>query len=140
MAANTPDLGDKAQAETLQKLLDRVGQLEKQALEQEVSDRKARDSVEKHAVNGTEAAQKAHEAVVGQLKTRIAELENKVVSWESSKVLPEITVAGESGPTPQELDQKIRVIERKNELAAEASESRSKELSITPRCAGPIPT
>jgi hypothetical protein len=42
------------------------------------------------------------------------ELEGKVGSLESGKVLPEIAVSPKDGPTANELDQKIRVLARNN--------------------------
>ena len=59
--------------------------------------------------------------------SRITELEGKVGSLQGGRVLPEITVSAEDGPTAGELDQKIRVIARQNELAVEAAEAKAKE-------------
>lgn len=62
-----------------------------------------------------------------KLLGKINELESKVTSLEAGKVLPEISVAAEDAPTSRELDQKIRVLERRNEIAAEAVEAKAKE-------------
>lgn len=98
-----------AQADLIQKLLTRVEELEsKQAA-------------------GVEAVQKSQDELVRKLLGRISELENKVTSLEAGKVLPEIAVASDDAPTTRELDQKVRILERKNEIAAESAEARAKE-------------
>lgn len=102
------------QAELIQKLLGRLDQLEKSKVEE--SQRAG-------------SAEKAHQAEVQRLQTQIKELENKVGSLESGRVVPEIVATPKEGPTTQELDQKIRVVERNNELAAEAAEARAKDVS-----------
>lgn len=58
---------------------------------------------------------------------QISELEGKISTLQSGRVIPEITLAAEEGPTTHQLDQKIRIAERKQELAAEANEARNKE-------------
>jgi phosphate-selective porin OprO/OprP len=100
------------QAQVLEQLLKRLEQLEARQAEQ------------------TQAAQQAQQEVVDKLLTRIGELEAKVSSLESGKLLPEIAVAANDAPSNAELDQKIRVVERKNELAAESAAAKAKE---TPR-------
>lgn len=100
------------QAELIQKLLRRLEQLEND---------KAADSRQ------TETTEKAHQAEVQKLQGRIQELEGKVGSLESGKGSPETTVPAKDGPTTQELDQKIRVLARNDELAAEAAEAKAKE-------------
>lgn len=105
------------QAELIQKLLGRLEQLEKKNAEQ---------------TQRTESAEKAHQEEVQKLLGRIGELEGKVGSLESGRVLPEITVSPKDGPTAGELDQKLRVLARNTELAAEAAEAqaaaRAKEM------------
>ena len=70
------------------------------------------------------AEQKSHEAKAGQLQGRITELEARVTALQSARVLPEIKVPAVDGPTTAELDQKIRIAERKQELAAEEAAAR----------------
>lgn len=62
-----------------------------------------------------------------KLQERIQELEAKLKAVESGRVLPEIAVTAEDGPTTRELEQQIKVAERNREIAQEASEARSKE-------------
>ncbi|MFO1512758.1 MAG: porin [Verrucomicrobiota bacterium] len=100
------------QAELIQKLLGRLEQLEK---------------TKSNEAQRADAAEKMHQAEVQKLQTRINELEGKVGSLESGKVLPEIAVTPKDGPTTQELEQKIRVMARNNEVAAEAAEAKAKE-------------
>lgn len=54
--------------------------------------------------------------LVGRLLQRIDELEGKVRALESARILPAITLAPQEGPTLEDLDQKIRVLDRKREL------------------------
>lgn len=98
------------QRELIEKLLGRLEQLEKRELEQ---------------TQRTESVEKAHQEEVQKLLGRIGELEGKVGSLESGKVLPEIAVSPKDGPTANELDQKIRVLERNSELATEAVEAQA---------------
>ena len=98
------------QAQLLEKLLGRLEQLEKKDAEQ---------------TQRTESAEKAHQEEVQKLLGRIGELEGKVGSLESGRVLPEIVVSPKDGPTANELDQKLRVMARNNELAAEAAEAQA---------------
>ncbi|MCC7373498.1 MAG: hypothetical protein IT581_02495 [Verrucomicrobiales bacterium] len=63
--------------------------------------------------------------LVGRLLQRIDELEGKVRALESARILPAITLAPQEGPTLEDLDQKIRVLDRKRELAEEAATARS---------------
>ncbi|MEI2725848.1 MAG: porin [Verrucomicrobiota bacterium] len=98
------------QAELIQELLGRLEQLERKDLEQ---------------TQRTESVEKAHQEEVQKLLGRIGELEGKVGSLESGKVLPEIAVSPKDGPTANELDQKIRVLARNKELAAEAAETQA---------------
>lgn len=93
----------------MQKILQRLEQLEAKEAEHEKQD----------------AATTAK--TVEKLQARIAELESKLAALESGKVLPEIAVTPPPGPTVQELDQKIRVVERKNEIAAEAAVAKAAE-------------
>ncbi|MCI0541699.1 MAG: hypothetical protein L0Z50_41405 [Verrucomicrobiales bacterium] len=85
-------------------------------------------------VTSVQAAQKAHEEQVKvhehraeKLVRQIAELESKVGSLQAGRVLPEIALTPDDPPTTRELDQKIRIAERKNELPAEAAKARAKE-------------
>lgn len=81
------------------------------------------------------AAQSKPDELVRQLQNRITELENKVHTLENGRVLPEIAVTPDDGPSAAELDQKLRILERKEELAAEAAAARAKEspqLAIGP--------
>ena len=93
----------------IQQLLDRIEALEK------------RDSAQ------AKESEKAHQEAVGKLLNRIGELEKKVGELESRRVLPEITVTAEDAPTPHEIDQRVRILERRGELAAEAADARAKE-------------
>jgi phosphate-selective porin OprO and OprP len=70
---------------------------------------------------------KAHEDREEKWLARIKELEGKVGSLQAGRVLPEITLAAEDGPTSRDLDQKIRILERKSELASEAADVKAKE-------------
>ncbi|HAB16939.1 MAG TPA: porin [Verrucomicrobiales bacterium] len=99
----------KAQAELIQKLSSRLEQLERREAER------------------TESLQQANTAEVAKLQNLVDQLQEKVSSLESGRVLPEITVSAEDTPTVQELDQKIRVAERKHELAMEAAEAKAQE-------------
>lgn len=107
-APNPLEAVQKAQTELIQQLQSRLDQLEK------------------HAVQPAPPAP-PRDPEVEKLLSRIKELEGKVVSLESARILPEIALPAEPGPLAQELDQKIRVVERKNELATEAAEARAKE-------------
>jgi phosphate-selective porin OprO/OprP len=68
-----------------------------------------------------------HEEKVRAFLERIHQLEDQVKALQAGRVLPEITLTPDDGPTTQELDQKIRVVERKNELLAESLEAARKE-------------
>jgi phosphate-selective porin OprO and OprP len=102
------------QGALIEKLLERVEQLERAGAEK------------------TESIRKAQAEQTEKLLGRIKELEDKVNSLEAGRVLPEIAVAPSDEPTARELDQKIRVLARNNELAAEAAETqvaaRAKEM------------
>lgn len=113
----------KAQSELIQKLLGRIDQLEKNDSERAAT--LAAEAAKAQAA--TDALKKEHEAREEKLKSRIGELEGKVGSLEAGRVLPEIAVTAEDGPTLPELNQQIRILERKNELAAEAAEAKTKE-------------
>lgn len=106
-----------AQKELINKLLQRIDQLEQTETE--------RAAATKATV---EALQKNHETREQKLQGRIGELETKVGSLEAGRVLPEIVLSPEDGPTTSELDQQIRILARNSELAAEAAEARAKEL------------
>lgn len=109
----------QAQAELIQKLLTRIDQLERKDAEREATAQalqKAHDD-----------AVKARETQTEKLATQVTGLEARVASLQSGRVLPEIAVAPDDSPTTRELDQKLRIMERKNELAAETAEARAKE-------------
>jgi phosphate-selective porin OprO/OprP len=97
------------QAQLVERLLKRIEELE---VRQEAQSR---------------AEHLAQQAVVDKLLARIGDLESKVSSLESGRVLPEIAVVANDAPSNRELDQKIKVVERKNELAAEAAAAKAKE-------------
>jgi phosphate-selective porin OprO/OprP len=64
------------------------------------------------------AAEKAAESEqVQRLQSRIVGLEAKVQALESGRVLPEISVSAEDGPTPKQLSEKVAGLERKTEAA-----------------------
>ncbi len=109
-AANGVSPSQPEQSELIKELLGRLERLENKEAEQK---------------QRTEAAEKAHQEEVQKLLGRIGELEGKVGSLESGKVLPEIAVSPKDGPTTQELDQKLRVMARNEELAAEAAEAQA---------------
>lgn len=118
VVTNNP--GSTPSLEAVQKLLARIEVLEQR---------------EHQRGESVEALQKQHQEQIDKLLSRIAELESKVTSLASARVLPETAGPAEAGPNPQELDQKIRILERKGELAAEAAEARAQEspkLSIGP--------
>jgi len=109
----------QAQVELIQKLLGRIEQLEKKETDHAVSAQSTQQALKEQ--------DKAHEEQVQKFLGRIKELEGKVGSLQAGRVLPEIAVAAEDGPTAHDLEQKIRILERKNELAAEAAEAKAKE-------------
>ena len=109
----------RAQAELIQKLLGRIEQLEKKETDHAVSAQSAQQALKEQ--------DKAHEEQEQKFVGRIKELEGKVGSLQAGRVLPEIAVAAEDGPTARDLEQKIRILERKNELAAEAAEAKAKD-------------
>jgi phosphate-selective porin OprO and OprP len=96
-------------AALVRKLLERIEALEKREREREQSDQQNR----------------AEE--VKRLQDRIDQLENKVQSLESGEILPEIVVQPEGKPTVESLEQQLKIAERKNELAWEAAEAKSRE-------------
>jgi len=108
------------QAESIQKLLGRIEQLE--ALN-------AERTAAAQAVQQRQATEiQGHEARAQVLQGRITELEARVGALQAGRLLPEITLPPEEGPTTQELEQKILIAERKRELEAEAAEARAREL------------
>jgi phosphate-selective porin OprO and OprP len=113
----------QAQAEVIQKLLNRIERLETTDAEHVEFAQSAQQTQEEQA----KALQKAHEESEQKLLGQIKELQGKVQSLEAGRVLPEIALPADDAPTTQELDQKIRIVERKGELAAEAAEARAKE-------------
>jgi phosphate-selective porin OprO and OprP len=105
------------QAELLRKLQEQF-QSQLQQLEQQKA----------AAAEQAKAQAQTHQAEVEKLLGKIGELQGKVESLESGRVLPEIALTPQDGPTTAEVDQKIRVLARQNELAAEAAEAKAKEL------------
>lgn len=99
----------RRQAELIQKLSERLEQVERQQQAQAASTEQSRA------------------AEVEVLLRRIAELEGKVASIEEGRLLPEIAVEPADAPSPEALDQKIRVLERNTELATEAAEERARQ-------------
>ncbi len=113
----------QAQAEATRKLLERLEQLEKKGADQTAAAEAQRLALQKaHAEE-----LKAHEERAVKFVKQIGELETKVGSLQAGRVLPEIALTPDDGPTTRELDQKLRIAERNNELAAEAAEARAKE-------------
>lgn len=86
--------------------------------------------LERREAERASAGNRNAEDTIRQLQHRITELESKVQSLETAQVFPEIILPADDTPSTSELDQKLRVIERKNELAAEAAEARQKEAPI----------
>ncbi|MFN0067051.1 MAG: hypothetical protein ACKVYV_05380, partial [Limisphaerales bacterium] len=97
-----------ASPELIQQLLGRIEQLERRDAER------------------AQAVEKTHAETVQRLLGRIQELETKVGALEGGRVLPEIALAPEEGPTTHELEQQIRVAERRAELAEEAAAERER--------------
>jgi len=106
----TDGAGSVAQSELIEKLLKRLEQLERNEVER---------------AERVRAVQQAHEETEQKLQGQVKELQNKLQSLEAGRVLPEISVPAQEGPTTHELDQKIRIVERKGELAAEAAEAKA---------------
>lgn len=88
------------------------------------------DALEAAQAAKAQSVEKSKESEVQRLQQRIDQLENKLKSFESGQVLPQIVVEPEGKPTVEELNQKIRNVERNSELAAEAAKAKAKE---TPR-------
>ena len=116
----------QAQSEVVQRLLSRIEELEKRDGE--------RSAALRAVQTASESQIKARENEIKSLATKetewlrkVSELETKVASLQAGRVLPEITLPAEDAPTTRELDQKIRIAERNNELAAEAAAARAKE-------------
>jgi phosphate-selective porin OprO/OprP len=107
-ASGQIEAAQAAQAEAIQKLLGRIEELEK------------REAARAGAL------QQAHQDEVQKLQGRISELEGKLNAI-GSGLVPATNAGASAGPTIQELDQKIRVLVRNNELAAEAAAAKAKE-------------
>lgn len=116
-------VAQKEQAELINKLLSRIDQLEKKDTDQAAAAVAAQQALK----TAHEAEVKAHEQRAQQFVKQIGELETKVGSLQAGRVLPEIALTPDDGPTTRELDQKIRIVERNNELATEAAEARAME-------------
>lgn len=103
----------------LRALIERIQQLEQREAERQ---REAAAALEK-------------EAVVQGLQQRIRELESRLQALQQSIIVPELAPAEEPGPTVAELQEQIRVIDRKRELAEEEAAERARSmprLSIGP--------
>lgn len=125
LAAITNQLAaaQQAQTETTGRLLERLEQLEKKA-----ADQAAASEAGKLALQQAHADElRRQEERVATFAHQIIELEARVRSLQAGRVLPEIALTPDDGPTTRELDQKIRIVERKTELAAEAGEAKAKE-------------
>ena len=91
--------------------------------------------LERRDTERARAAERSSEELAKKLQDRITELEGKVKSLEGGHIVPEISVTPSDAPSAAELDQKLRILERKDELAAEAAAAKAKEapqLSIGP--------
>ena len=66
--------------------------------------------------------------LIQKLLNRIEQLEKKVNALESGQVIPATTVPPVEAATEQQLDQKVRVLERQRELDAEAAAEKAKSL------------
>jgi phosphate-selective porin OprO/OprP len=67
-------------------------------------------------------------SLVQTLQQRIVDLESKIQSLERSVVVPELVATPDPAPTNAELDQQIRIVDRKRELAEEEAAARAKEM------------
>lgn len=101
---------------------------------QELERREAERANAANTVAQNAAAEAA--ATIRRLQNRIDELEQKVHTLENGRILPEIALTPDDGPTAVELDQKIRILARQNELAAETAEARAKETPVVSIGAG----
>lgn len=115
-------VAQQAQADLINKLLTRIDELEK------------KDAAQRTAALAAQAAQTAQAALVKtqeeqaqKLRQQLVELEAKLGSIQAGKVLPEIALTPDDAPTTREIDQKLRIVERNNELAAEAATARASE-------------
>lgn len=110
----------------VQSLLARIESLEKRDADRAAALKSAQSSSEEQ-LKARDEQIKVHAENEQKLAGQITELQSRVEALKSGRVLPEITVASDNAPTTRELDQKIRISERKAELAAEAAEARAKE-------------
>jgi len=111
----------QAQTEIIRKLQEQLALLERQQTERTTALQSER-SQQTEALKQTEEQSR-------KLLARLGELESKLQAVEAGRVLPEIAVAAEDGPTTRELEQQIKIVERNRELAAEAAEARARETS-----------
>jgi phosphate-selective porin OprO/OprP len=109
----------QSQAEVIRRLQEQLTQLESQQTERATASGAERA--------GQAAALRAAEERSQQLLTRLTEFESKLKALEAGRVLPEIAVAAEEGPTTRELEQQIKLVERQRELATEAAEAKAQE-------------
>lgn len=100
------------QLEIIQRLLNQVGQLEKAGVEQ---------------AERIRALQETYQESEKKFQEQVKELQGKLLALEGGRVLPEIALPAKEAPSLQELDQKIRIVERKNEIAAETAEVNARE-------------
>lgn len=124
--SNQVATAQQAQSEQVQKLLWRIEQLEKRDAARTAALQAVQTTAESQ-VKARESEIKSLEAKESQWLKKVAELETKVASLQSGRVLPEITIPADDAPSTRELDQKLRIAERNNELAAEAAAARAKE-------------
>lgn len=112
------------QSETVRRLLSRPGQLE----EREAAQTRAAESARAEQGEARAALLAAQEEQARRFTERMAQLEGEVGSLQAGRLLPEITLPPEDGPTVGELEQKILIAERRRELDAEAAEARAGAL------------
>ena len=109
---------DEVSSSAVQELLRRIQELEN-----------------REAVRARET-QAAQESLVRSLQQRIVDLESKIQSLEHSVVVPELVAPPNPGPSNAELDQQIRIVDRKREIAEEEATERAKsmpQISIGPK-------
>lgn len=104
---NAPATPSSSDSETLQALLKRIEQLERERTSRTDQD-----------------------TLVIRLQNRILELESKVEALQEGRLLPEISIPASEGLTPEELEQQIRIVDRKLELANEANQQRLESAPI----------
>ena len=111
----------KKQLESIEKLLDRLEQLEKKDLA--------------HTIQ-TESAEKAHQEEIQKLLGRIDELERKVDSLKSGRDLPATAESRQDGSSASELEQRVYAPASNNEPAEVPVAPRAKEIPLLTAGAG----